>query len=292
MSKNNIQYDEELKEGIMEMRNPIHPEHAKALTTEQLCQEFLIQGLFGKGAFKLVYSHFDRIMVGGVCPKDPVSLKVSEKVIGASYLLERREMGIINIGSKGKVWADGTEYELDNRDGLYVGRGNKEILFSTAEREKPAKFYLNCAPAHKEYPSQKITFSDTEPIHLGSMEKCNKRTLYKYIHPDGATSSQLVMGMTLLEPNNVWNTMPTHTHVRRMEVYFYFEIPKDEVVFHFMGEPSETRHIIVRNEEAVIGPSWSIHSGVGTHNYSFIWGMVGENQAFDDMDAVPMDALR
>ena len=276
----------------MEMRNPIHPEHAKAFTTEQLRKQFLIQDLFREGAFKLVYSHFDRIMVGGVCPHDPISLEVSEKVIGTSYLLERREMGIINIGSKGKVALDGTDYDLDRRDGLYVGRGTKEILFSSAEKGKPAKFYLNCAPAHKNYPSGKITFSETEPIHLGSMEKCGKRTIYKYIHPDGVTSCQLVMGMTILEANNVWNTMPTHTHVRRMEVYFYFNIPKEEVVFHLMGEPSETRHIIVRNEEAVVGPSWSIHSGVGTHNYSFIWGMVGENQAFDDMDAVPMDALR
>ncbi len=276
----------------MEVRNPIHPEHARAFATEQFRQDFLIGGLFRKGTFKLVYSHFDRIMVGGVCPEDPVSLEVSEKVIGASYLLERREMGIINIGSKGKVAVDGTEYELEKRDGLYVGRGAKGILFSSLDKEKPAKFYLNCAPAHKGYPSGKITFRETEPIHLGSMEKCSKRILHKYIHPDGVTSSQLVMGMTMLEANNVWNTMPTHTHVRRMEVYFYFDLPKDEVVFHFMGEPSETRHIIVRNEEAVIGPSWSIHSGVGTHNYSFIWGMVGENQAFDDMDAVPMDALR
>ncbi len=276
----------------METRNPIHPEHGKALTTEQLRKEFLIQGLFEEGAFKLVYSHFDRIMVGGVCPRNPISLEVSDKVIGASYLLERREMGIINVGAKGKVTVDGTDYELDTRDGLYVGRGTEEILFSSAEKGRLPKFYLNCAPAHKSYPSEKITMGETEPSHLGSSEKSNKRTIYKYIHPDGVTSCQLVMGMTILEPNNVWNTMPTHTHVRRMEVYFYFDIPQEEVVFHLMGEPSETRHIIVRNEEAVIGPSWSIHSGVGTQNYSFIWGMVGENQAFDDMDAVPMDALR
>ena len=276
----------------METRNPIHPEHAKAFTTEQLRNEFLIQGLFRQGAFKLVYSHFDRIMVGGVCPRDPISLQVSEKVIGASHLLERREMGIINIGAKGRVTVDGNDYELDKRDSLYVGMGVKQVLFSSADKGKPAKFYLNCAPAHKSYPTEKITFSKTQPLPLGSPEKSNKRTIYKYIHPDGVKSCQLVMGMTMLEPNNVWNTMPTHTHVRRMEVYFYFDIPKEDVIFHLMGEPSETRHIIVRNEEAVIGPSWSIHSGVGTQNYSFIWGMVGENQAFDDMDAVPMDALR
>ncbi len=276
----------------METRNPIHPEHAKALTTEQLRKEFLIQNLFREGAFKLVYSHFDRIMVGGVCPQDPISLQVSDKVIGASYLLERREMGIINIGPKGRVTVDGTDYELDKRDGLYVGRGTEAILFSSEDKGKPARFYLTCAPAHKNYPTEQITTGETQPLHLGSSEKSNKRTIHKYIHPDGVKSCQLVMGITVLEPNNVWNTMPTHTHVRRMEVYFYFDIPKEEVVFHLMGESSETRHIIVRNEEAVIGPSWSIHSGVGTQNYSFIWAMVGENQTFDDMDEVPMDTLR
>ncbi|MFQ6078648.1 MAG: 5-dehydro-4-deoxy-D-glucuronate isomerase [Thermodesulfobacteriota bacterium] len=276
----------------METRDPIHPEHAKGLTTDQLRNKFLIQGLFSEGAFNLVYSHFDRIIVGGVCPRDPVGVEVSEKVIGASHLLERREMGVINIGAKGKVSVDGTECDLDKRDGLYVGRGAKEVLFSSTDKDKLSRFYLVCAPAHKSYPTEKITFSGTEPLQLGSLEKSNKRIIYKYIHPDGVKSCQLVMGMTILEPGNVWNTMPTHTHVRRMEVYFYFDLPKGEVVFHLMGEPMETRHIIVRNEEAVIGPSWSIHSGVGTQNYSFIWGMGGENQSFDDMDAVPMDALR
>ena len=276
----------------MEIRNPIHAEHAKNLTTEQLRKEFLIQGLFRRGAFKLVYSHFDRMIVGGVCPQDPISLEVSEGLIGAPYLLERREMGIINIGGGGTVTVDGTDYELSKRDSLYVGRGAKEILFSSGDKEKSAKFYLNCAPAHKSYPTKRSTSSETEPLHLGSPDKSNERTIYKYIHPDGVRSCQLVMGMTILEPNNVWNTMPTHTHARRMEVYFYFDIPNEEVVFHLMGEPAETKHVIVRNEEAVISPSWSIHSGVGTQNYSFIWGMVGENQTFEDMDTVPMADLR
>jgi 4-deoxy-L-threo-5-hexosulose-uronate ketol-isomerase len=276
----------------MEIRDPMHPEHAKKLTTEGLRKELLIQGLFTEGTFKLVYSHFDRIMVGGVCPRDPISLEVSQKVIGASSLLERREMGIINIGAKGRVSVDGNGYELEGRDGLYIGMGAREILFSSMGKGEPAKYYLLCAPAHKSYPTEKVTFAETEPLHLGSQQKSNERTIHKYIHSDGVRSCQLVMGMTLLEPGNVWNTMPSHTHVRRMEVYFYFDLPEGEVVFHLMGEPSETRHIIVRNEEAVIGPSWSIHSGVGTQNYSFIWGMVGENQDFNDMDAVPMDALR
>jgi len=276
----------------MEIRDPMHPEHAKKLTTEGLRKELLIQGLFTEGTFKLVYSHFDRIMVGGVCPRDPISLEVSQKVIGASSLLERREMGIINIGAKGRVSVDGTDYELEGRDGLYIGMGAREILFSSMGKGEPAKYYLLCAPAHTSYPTEKVTFAETEPLHLGSQQKSNERTIHKYIHPDGVRSCQLVMGMTLLEPGNVWNTMPSHTHVRRMEVYFYFDLPEGEVVFHLMGEPSETRHIIVRNEEAVIGPSWSIHSGVGTQNYSFIWGMVGENQDFNDMDAVPMDVLQ
>jgi 4-deoxy-L-threo-5-hexosulose-uronate ketol-isomerase len=276
----------------MEIRDPMHPEHAKKLTTEGLRKELLIQGLFTEGTFKLVYSHFDRIMVGGVCPRDPISLEVSQKVIGASSLLERREMGIINIGAKGRVSVDGNGYELEGRDGLYIGMGAREILFSSMGKGEPAKYYLLCAPAHKSYPTEKVTFAETEPLHLGSQQKSNERTIHKYIHSDGVRSCQLVMGMTLLEPGNVWNTMPSHTHVRRMEVYFYFDLPEGEVVFHLMGEPSETRHIIVRNEEAVIGPSWSIHSGVGTQNYSFIWGMVGENQDFNDMDAVPMDVLQ
>ena len=276
----------------MEIRNPIHPQHGKTLTTDQLRDEFLIQDLFRVGTFKLVYSHFDRIMVGGVCPQDAIALEVSEEVIGASYLLERRELGIINIGEKGKISVDGKDYKLDRRDGLYVGRGSREVLFSSLDKGKPAKFYLACAPAHTSYPTEKITFAKTEPLHLGSREKSNERTIHKYVHLDGVKSCQLVMGMTLLEPGNVWNTMPTHTHVRRMEVYCYFDFPEGEVVFHLMGEPSETRHIVVRNEEAVIGPSWSIHAGVGTQHYSFIWAMVGENQTFEDMDSVSMDDLR
>ncbi len=276
----------------MEIRNPIHPEHGKGLTTDQLRKEFLIQDLFSERTFKLVYSHFDRIIVGGVCPKDPISLEVSRKVIGASSILERREMGIINIGAKGKISVDGSEYELEERDGLYIGRGAKEVLFSSTNKGDPSKFYLLCAPAHTSYSTEKVTFAETEPLHMGSQEKSNERTIHKYIHLDGVRSCQLVMGMTLLEPGNVWNTMPTHTHIRRMEVYFYFDLPGGEVVFHMMGEPSETRHIIVRNEEAVIGPSWSIHAGVGTQHYSFIWGMVGENQTFEDMDSVSMDDLR
>ena len=276
----------------MEIRHAVHPEQAKHFTTDELRKHFLIQEVFRMDAVKLVYSYYDRLIVGGVCPTGPLSLAVDQEVIGSAFLLERREMGVINIGGRGTATVDGKSYELDTRDCLYIGMGSKDIVFSSADKGNPAKFYLNSAPAHKAYPTEKIALSETEPLHLGSIEKSNERTIYKYIHPDGVKSCQLVMGMTILEPNNIWNTMSAHTHERRMEAYLYFNIPGDEVVFHFMGEPGETRHIVVRNEEAVVSPSWSIHSGAGTQNYVFIWGMAGENQTFTDMDDVPMTVLK
>jgi len=276
----------------MEIRNAINPQYARSITTECLRQEFLVRGLFIPGELKLVYSHFDRIIIGGICPRKPLSVQVSREIIGSDYLLERREMGIINIGSRGTVNVDGKEYMLDRKDGLYIGMGTRNIQFSSENPNDLAKFYLNCATAHKTYPTEKIELSQIKPVHLGSAEEANKRTLYKYIHPDGVKSCQLVMGLTTLETGNVWNTMPCHTHVRRMEVYLYFDIKEDAVVFHLLGEPTETRHIVVRNEEAVISPSWSIHSGVGTRNYTFIWGMVGENQTFSDMDEVPIKDIK
>lgn len=275
----------------MEVRHAIDPEGAKGYSTQEIRKHFLIQDLFTPDAAKMVYAYYDRLIVGGVCPSRTLMLTVDEKLIGASYLLERREMGVINIGGRGTVSVDGTAYELDTRDGLYIGMGSKELAFSSEDKGTPAKFYLNCAPAHQGYPTEKIGFNDTEPSHLGSREKSNERTIHKFIHPDGVRSCQLVMGMTLLDPGCVWNTMPVHTHQRRIEAYLYFNVPDDEVVFHFMGEPEETRHIVVRNEEAVLSPSWSIHSGSGTFNYTFIWGMAGENQTFSDMDAVPMAEL-
>jgi len=276
----------------MEVRHAINPEGAKCFSTQELREHFLIQDLFTPDAVKLVYTYYDRLIVGGICPAGTLNLAVDEKLIGAPYLLERREMGVINVGARGTVSVDGTTYELDTRDGLYIGMGSKELAFSSEDKGSPAKFYVNCAPAHQGYPTEKIVFNDTEPSHLGSREKSNERTLYKFIHLDGARSCQLVMGMTVLDPGCVWNTMPTHTHQRRIEAYLYFNIPDEEVVFHFMGEPEETRHLVVRNEEAVISPSWSIHSGSGTFNYTFIWGMAGENQTFTDMDNVPMPELK
>jgi 4-deoxy-L-threo-5-hexosulose-uronate ketol-isomerase len=276
----------------MEIRNAVHPEHAVLFDTAELREQFLIQDLFKQDEAKLVYSYFDRLIVGGVCPANPLKLAVDEKIIGAPYLLERRELGVINVGAAGAVTVDGETYDMSPKDGLYIGMGTENLEFSSADKNNPARFYLNCAPAHANYPTSKVTFSQAEPIEMGEMAQSNKRTIRKYIHPDGVKSCQLVMGMTTLETGCVWNTMPVHTHQRRMEAYFYFGLADDQVVFHLMGEPSETRHIVVRNEEAVLSPSWSIHSGAGTASYTFIWGMVGENQTFTDMDAVPMSELK
>jgi len=277
----------------MEVRHAIHPDQAKQLDTNALRNSFLIDGLFTTGKVKLVYGYYDRLIVGGVQPgKQAVELEVDRKIIGAEYLLERRELGIINIGQSGSVTVDGKEHPLENRDALYVGMGARGLRFTSANAERPAKFYLLCAPAHQGYPTTRITIADSEPNRLGSDEQSNRRTIYKYIHPDGVKSCQLVMGLTMLEPKNVWNTMPSHTHARRIEAYLYFDFTGDNIVFHFMGPPEETRHLIVRSEQAVLSPSWSLHSGVGTTNYSFIWGMAGENQTFSDMDGVPMEDLR
>jgi 4-deoxy-L-threo-5-hexosulose-uronate ketol-isomerase len=275
----------------MELRYAAHPEDVKTYDTQRLRSDFLVQKLFQPGETQLVYSHVDRIIFGGVCPLQPIRLEAGSE-IRAQYFLERREMGVINIGGKGTVTVDGVPYELDYKDGLYIGMGAKEIGFASAASANPAKFYLNSAPAHKTYPTVLIKPENCARVELGSLEASNHRVITKYILPGQVDSCQLVMGMTSLKPGSVWNTMPCHTHDRRMEVYLYFELPEDAVVFHYMGEPSETRHIVMRNEEAVISPSWSIHAASATRAYTFIWGMVGENQDFDDMDAVPMRDLR
>ncbi|MFM9327350.1 5-dehydro-4-deoxy-D-glucuronate isomerase [Paenibacillus mesotrionivorans] len=277
----------------MEIRYSNHPQDVKKYDTEELRHHFLIQSLFVPGELKLVYSHNDRFITGSAVPvKEAIKLEADAKDMGAPFFLARRELGIINIGAKGTVKVDGTAYELDNKDCLYVGLGAEEVLFESADAANPAKFYLNSTPAHKQYPTVKAAQKDANPRHLGSIETSNERTIYQYIHEKGIQSCQLVMGLTQLDPGNMWNTMPCHTHERRMEVYLYFDMPENGVVFHMMGQPTETRHIIMRNQEAVISPSWSIHSGVGTAAYTFIWGMAGENQAFDDMDGVPMTEIR
>ncbi|MBN2428111.1 MAG: 5-dehydro-4-deoxy-D-glucuronate isomerase [Deltaproteobacteria bacterium] len=276
----------------MEIRHPSHPEHVKHMDTQSLREEFLIEELFQAGQLNLTYSYFDRIIVGGSVPTDKALALEGGKTLGAASFFERREGGVINIGSPGTVTVDGEGFHLGTRDGLYIGMGATDVSFASDQKTDPAKFYMLSGPAHKSYPHQRVTQANAKRVHLGSLAESNERTIYQYLHPDVLESCQLCMGMTLLEPNCVWNTMPTHTHERRMEVYLYFDMDPDTVVMHLMGQPDETRHLVVRNEEAVISPSWSIHSGVGTKNYTFIWGMVGENQTFTDMDGVPMQALK
>ena len=276
----------------MQMRYPPQPDQAKTFTTAELRENFLIEKLFTPGDILMVYSHIDRIITGGAAPlKEPLALVGDPKTLGAAFFLERREMGVVNVGGPGKVTVDGKVYPMQKLDGLYIGMGTQDISFASDDPAQPARFYFSSTPAHTAYPTVHIPISSASPQHMGDIAHSNERTIYKYIHPDGAKSCQLVMGVTLLEPNNMWNTMPVHTHVRRMEVYFYFDIDENNVVFHILGQPDETRHIIIRNEQAVISPSWSIHSGMGTGNYAFIWAMAGENQTFSDMDPVSMDQL-
>lgn len=276
----------------METRQAIHPDHAAILDTDELREHFLIEDLFTGDAPKLVYTFYDRLIVGGVKPAGPVELNIDPNVIGAEYLLERREMGVINIGGPGSITVEGKKIDMVSRDGLYVGKGNRDIVFNSDDATNPARYYILSAPAHTEYPIEKITFADAEPVEMGEMENSNKRTIRKYIHPDGVKSCQLVMGMTTLETGSIWNTMPPHSHQRRMEAYLYFDMEEDNLVFHFMGEANQTRHLVVRDGQAALSPSWSIHAGAGTGNYTFIWGMAGENQAFTDMDHIPMSEIR
>ncbi|MEG0068603.1 MAG: 5-dehydro-4-deoxy-D-glucuronate isomerase [Cetobacterium sp.] len=276
----------------MEIRYASSNKDAKFYDTQRLREEYLIENLFIDNEATLIYSHFDRIIVGGIKPIDSEIFLSASKKLGVNYFLERRELGIINIGSPGIVVIDGEEYVLNNKDGLYVGMGKEKISFKSLNSDSPAKFYLNSAPAHKTYPTIKIGLDMANKVKCGDLSNSNKRIINQYIHPAVCKSCQLVMGMTILDEGCVWNTMPTHTHDRRMEVYLYFDMSADSRVFHMMGEPNETRHIVMNNEQAVISPSWSIHSGVGTKAYTFIWGMVGENQTFDDMDHVPMDVLK
>ena len=280
----------------MDIRYSTGPNDVKRYTTEELRKEFLIQDLYKPDEVTAVYSHVDRMVTLGCMP---VSEKVSiDKGIdvwanfGTHYFLERREIGIFNIGGDGSITVDGTVYELGYKDCLYITRGAKEVLFESADAAKPARFYMVSAPAHTSYETRLLKLADANKRPCGDAKTSNKRVINQFIHPDVLKTCQLSMGMTVLEPGSVWNTMPSHTHERRMEIYMYFEVPEDQVVFHMMGQGQETRHIVMRNEEAVISPSWSIHSGAGTSNYTFIWAMGGENQEFDDMDNIPTQDLR
>ncbi|HEN3281593.1 TPA: 5-dehydro-4-deoxy-D-glucuronate isomerase [Yersinia enterocolitica] len=278
----------------MQIRQSIHSDHARQLDTAGLRREFLIENIFVSDEYTMTYSHIDRIIVGGILPVEK-TVSIGDEVgkqLGVSYFLERRELGVINIGGPGLITVDGQVYEIGNEEALYVGKGAKEVTFNSLENSKPAKFYYNSAPAHTTYPNKKITLAEAAPQTLGDDATSNRRTINKYIVPDVLPTCQLTMGLTKLAPGNLWNTMPCHTHDRRMEVYFYFDMDEETAVFHMMGQAQETRHLLVHNEQAVISPSWSIHSGVGTKRYTFIWGMVGENQVFGDMDHIAVSELR
>jgi len=278
----------------MDIRQSIHSEHAKTLDTDGLRREFLIDKIFDADNYTLTYSHIDRIIIGGVMPvQKPVTIGHEVgKQLGVSYFLERRELGVINIGGPGVIEVDGKSWEIGQQEALYVGQGAQSVIFRSSDASRPAKFYYNSAPAHTHYPDKKIPLDEAVKATLGDAATSNRRTINKFIVPDVLPTCQLTMGLTRLDDGNLWNTMPCHTHERRMEVYFYFDMADDSAVFHMMGQPQETRHLLVHNEQAVISPSWSIHAGVGTQRYTFIWGMVGENQVFDDMDHVNISALR
>lgn len=276
----------------MEIRCASNPKDVKHYTTERLREEFHIANLFTEDNIKMVYSHIDRIITAGIMPVLQELKLEGSKELASDYFLERRELGCINIGGKGIITVDGAEYEMNPRDGIYIGKGNREVSFKSEDKENPAKFYVSSCPAHMSYPIVKIDITKAKKVPCGSVEDCNKRVINQYIHPEVMKSCQLAMGLTQLEPGSNWNTMPSHTHDRRMEVYMYLDMGENDAVFHMMGEPNETRHIIMHNEEAVISPSWSIHSGVGTKAYSFIWAMCGENQEFTDMDHIETKDLR
>lgn len=276
----------------MQVRYSPDPVRFCRMTTDEVRENFLIDHLFAPDAIEMVYSDVDRAIAGSAVPvKGPLTLTSADE-LRADFFCQRRELGVLNIGGAGTITVDGKSYAMANLDCLYIGRGSKDIAFESADSGSPSKFYLLSYPAHREYPVTHVQIQQATPVQLGTVEECNKRTIYKCIHPQGVQSCQLVMGFTVLEKGSVWNTMPPHTHERRMEVYLYFGMPDNARVFHMMGKPGETRHIVTANGQVIISPSWSIHSGVGTAAYTFCWGMGGENQAFDDMDHLTINDIR
>ncbi|MEJ5309866.1 MAG: 5-dehydro-4-deoxy-D-glucuronate isomerase [Anaerolineae bacterium] len=275
----------------MDIRYSRDPQSFVRMNTAEIREEFLITGLFALDEIKLVYSNVDRMIVGSAVPASrSLHLEAGDE-LRAEYFAQRREIGVFNIGGAGSITVDGQEYGMAYQEVLYIGRGSRAISFSSADAQQPARFYLVSLPAHKAYPTTHITQAQANRIVAGSPEAANVRTIYQYIYEGGTPSCQLVMGCTELAPGSVWNTMSAHTHARRSEVYMYFNLAGDNVVFHLMGAPHETRHIVVRDGQAVLSPSWSIHAGAGTGHYSFVWAMGGENQAFDDMDPAPLDQV-
>jgi len=275
----------------MEIRYLADPERFVRMTTKELRETFLVEYLFKPGKLKMLYSDTERAVVASAVPmKETLELK-GGKELASDYFAQRRELGVINIGATGSISIAGQKYQLDKLDALYIGRGAREILFASADPEKPAEFYILSYPAHKEYPTKLIYKADANKVELGTVEASNKRTIYQYIRPGVTESCQLVMGLTILAPGCIWNTFPPHTHTRRTEIYFYFDLAEEARVFHLMGPAAETRHLVMKNKEAVLSPSWSIHAGAGSSSYTFIWGMGGENQEFDDMDFIKIDDI-
>ncbi|MDO5111037.1 MAG: 5-dehydro-4-deoxy-D-glucuronate isomerase [Clostridia bacterium] len=276
----------------LDVRYANHPMDSKGYDTALLREHYLIPRVFAPDEVLLTYSHQDRIIAGGAMPCNGELALTGAKELAADYFLQRREMGVINIGGDGEVVLDGVAYPIRHHEGLYAGMGVEQVAFRSNDPKNPAKFYINSCPAHHTYPTKIIGINDATNVPLGDALNVNKRTIHQYVHPAVCESCQLAMGMTVLEPGSVWNTMPCHTHERRMEVYLYFDMQPDDAVFHMMGTKEETRHIVMHNEQAVISPSWSIHAGVGTRNYTFIWGMCGENKTFTDMDNIGIAELK
>ena len=275
----------------MPVRHAVGQGEFPTLSTEQLRDHFLLESLFQPGEIQVVYTHYDRVIVGGAVPTTvPLTLPIYDN-LKTDHFLDRRELGIINVGDTGIITVDGQAFTLEKMDCLYVGRESKSVVFSQETGGASARFFLLSAPAHATYPTARLARADANPTRMGLPETANERTIYKYIHRGGLASCQLVMGLTVLEPGSVWNTMPAHTHDRRMEAYLYFDLPADHRVFHLLGPPQQTRHLVVANQQAVLSPPWSIHSGCGTASYSFIWGMAGENIDFADMDPAPIATL-
>ena len=276
----------------MIQRYEASPREVERMNTAELRADFLVESLMVAGKSNFVYSHYDRMALGAIVPSAKAISLSNYDTLKSKFFLERREMGIINVGGKGTIVADGKTYKMDNLSCLYLSRGTKKVSFKSNEKKKYAKYFIFSAPAHESHPTTLYTKEEATPTTIGSGSTSNHRTIYKYIHGGGIKSCQVVMGLTVLQEGSVWNTMPAHTHDRRSEVYFYFDVPKDQGVMHFMGQPQETRHLWTQNEQAVISPPWSIHAGSGTSNYSFIWAMSGENQDFSDMDFITLDKLR
>ncbi|MEO6253925.1 MAG: 5-dehydro-4-deoxy-D-glucuronate isomerase [Ferruginibacter sp.] len=276
----------------MQIRFHNSPKEVSTMTTEELRSNFLIGSLMQADEVKLVYTHYDRMIIGGIMPANKTIALPTYPALKAKYFLERRELGIINVGGDGEIKVDGRIFDINKLDCLYIGKGVEKVSFKSKKKDNPAKFYLLSAPAHHTYATKLMKKEKASPLEMGAPETANQRTIYKYIHAAGIKSCQLVMGLTILKPGSVWNTMPTHVHDRRMEAYFYFDVPQNQKVIHLMGEPAATKHLVVSNEDAIISPPWSIHSGCGTSNYGFIWGMGGENADYTDMDMININDLK